>query len=279
MRRRLVLTCTVLMGGAVLAACGGDKDPTPVAVTITQAGGGGALTMSAPDSVESGAVEIRFQNQAQGPSRLELIGVEGTHTADEILEVIQSDGGPIPAWFKPAGGVGATGPGQTATATVEVDEGTYFLIGEVDSEDDSEPAPATKMLMATGDGGASLPSADTTITAKEYVFEVGELKAGANEVRFQNDGKEIHILVAARMAPGKTIDDVRAALAAEGEPEGPPPLDFDSAVDTGVLDAGKSLVTTLNLKSGKYAFICFIQDRAGGPPHAAKGMLQEVTIA
>lgn len=72
---------------------------------------------------------------------------------------------------------------------------------------------------ATGDGGAGLPGADTTITAKEYAFEVGELKAGANEVRFQNDGKEIHMLVAAPIAPGKTIDDVRTALAAEGEPE------------------------------------------------------------
>lgn len=37
-------------------------------------------------------------------------------------------------------------------------------------------------------------------------------------------------------------------------------------MDTAVLDAGKSLVTTLNLKSGKYAFICFIQDRAAGRP-------------
>lgn len=44
--------------------------------------------MSAPDSVESGAVEIRFQNQAQRPTRLELIGVKGTHTADEILALI-----------------------------------------------------------------------------------------------------------------------------------------------------------------------------------------------
>ena len=276
---KLVVACTAFVGGALLAACGGDKDPTPVAVALTQASGGGTLTLSAPDSVESGAVEIRFQNQTQGPARVDLIGVEGTHTADEILEIIDSEGGPIPPWLKPAGGLSTTPPGQTATATVEVEEGTYYVISEVESEDDSGPAPASKMLMATGDGGASLPSADSTVTATEYRFDVGELKAGANEIRFRNNGKEIHVLVAAPMAPGKTIDDVRTAFEAEGEPQGPPPVDFEAAVGTGVLDAGKSLVTTLNLKSGKYAFICFIQDRAGGPPHAVKGMLQEVTVA
>lgn len=279
--QRLVVACTAFVGAAVLAACGGDKDPTPVAVAVTQASGGGELTLSAPDTIKSGAVEIRFQNQAQAPADVELIGVEGTHTADEILAVINSEGGPIPPWLKPGGGVATTPPGQTATATVELDEGTYYAITSVDSdsEDDSGPEPASKMVMVSGDGGASLPSGDVTVTATDYAFRAGELKAGANQVRFENDGKEIHHIQAFPMAPGKTIDDVKAAFAEEGEPQGPPPVDFEGGVGTAVLDANKALVTTLNLKSGKYAFVCFIQDRAGGPPHAVKGMLQEVTVA
>ena len=35
----------------------------------------------------------------------------------------------------------------------------------------------------------------------------------------------------------------------------------------------------MELKAGKYAFVCFISDRAGGPPHVAKGMINEVVVA
>ena len=131
----------------------------------------------------------------------------------------------------------------------------------------------------SGDGGGSLPSADTTITAKEYGFDVGDLKPGVNEIRFENDGKEIHHVVAAPIAPGSTIDDVRTFFQTEGEPTGPPPVDFESAAQTAVVDSGKALVTTFNLQAGKYAFVCFIQDRQGGPPHFTQGMLQEVTVS
>ncbi len=31
-------------------------------------------------------------------------------------------------------------------------------------------------------------------------------------------------------------------------------------------------------KSGKYAALCFIPDRQGGPPHVAKGMVSELTV-
>jgi hypothetical protein len=37
------------------------------------------------------------------------------------------------------------------------------------------------------------------------------------------------------------------------------------------VDAGDSQITELNLTSGNYASICFISDRAGGPPHARWG--------
>jgi hypothetical protein len=37
-------------------------------------------------------------------------------------------------------------------------------------------------------------------------------------------------------------------------------------------------VTDRKLSKGKYALVCFIQDRKGGPPHAAKGMITEADI-
>ncbi len=34
----------------------------------------------------------------------------------------------------------------------------------------------------------------------------------------------------------------------------------------------------LEFKPGKYAVVCFIQDREGGKPHVAQGMIDELTI-
>ncbi len=54
--------------------------------------------------------------------------------------------------------------------------------------------------------------------------------------------------------------------------------DFMNTRSTSVLDGGESLVTDLDLKKGKNVLLCFISDRAGGPPHVAKGMVAEVDI-
>jgi len=101
-------------------------------------------------------------------------------------------------------------------------------------------------------------------------------------VRFENKGKEPHIMVAAPIADGVSIDKVKEFFASEGPPPAggpPPPLDFENAVSLQALDAGQSEVTTINFKPGRYAFVCFLNDRAGGPPHFAKGMLQEVKVS
>ena len=37
-------------------------------------------------------------------------------------------------------------------------------------------------------------------------------------------------------------------------------------------------MVNLDLKKGKYALVCFIPDRQGGPPHVAKGMVSEATV-
>jgi plastocyanin len=279
--RKLVIICSAFVLAVAMTSCSSDKDPTPAAVSVTQASAGDTLTLSAPDTLESGAVEIRFQNQAQLPVSAEVIGVEGSHTVAEVLAVTENEGAPIPSWLKPAGGLPTTEPGRTTTATVELEEGTYFVIAEADADDEEEaepPPPVSKTLRVSGDSGASLPSADATVTAKDYSFEADGLKAGANEIRFENEGDQIHHLVAFPIAQGRTIDEVRTFLETEGEGEGPPPIDFAGGAEAPVIDSGKALVTTLDLREGKYAFVCFIQDRAGGPPHVAKGMLTEVTV-
>ncbi|HEV2058138.1 MAG TPA: hypothetical protein VGR11_02195 [Solirubrobacteraceae bacterium] len=97
-------------------------------------------------------------------------------------------------------------------------------------------------------------------------------------MRFENTGEELHHALFFPIAQGKTFEDVEAAFTSGEEPEGPPPVDFASGVGTAVIDGGIEQNIELDLKAGKYAVVCFIQDRDGGKPHAEKGMIEELTI-
>ena len=85
-------------------------------------------------------------------------------------------------------------------------------------------------------------------------------------------------MIIARLAEGATIDKAREFFTTE-DFKGPPPVDFDASEITAVLDSGGKEVDTVELKSGSYALLCFLTDRAGSPPHVIKAkMLQEVTV-
>ena len=120
-----------------------------------------------------------------------------------------------------------------------------------------------------------LPSAPATVSAKEYSFDASGLKAGKNQIAFENIGAEPHHIIAVPMTPGATIADVRKFFKTE---KGKPPIAFEETQSTSVIDGGTTENVELELKSGKYALLCFISDRAGGPPHAAKGMISEATV-
>ena len=38
------------------------------------------------------------------------------------------------------------------------------------------------------------------------------------------------------------------------------------------------MILETELEKGNYAFFCFVSDRAGGPPHVAKGMVSDVVV-
>ena len=60
--------------------------------------------------------------------------------------------------------------------------------------------------------------------------------------------------------------------------KGTPPFSEEDGLESAVMDGGVSQLIDVELKPGRYAFFCFIADKAGGPPHVAKGMVSEVTV-
>jgi hypothetical protein len=281
-----------LVAVALLAGCGDDGDVNddqaaePSIVALSVSGSGGSYELTAPAKVEAGLAEIslRVGTPETEEHEAQLVRVVGDHTLAEALEVLSSDhaGAPTPSWLFAAGGVGSTKGGRTATVTQILQPGTYYAFDVGEGEGDNVPSFAEQGATATieviGDvGDAQLPAADATVAAEEYGFTTDGLVAGVNRIRFDNTGEERHHILAIPYAEGATLDDVKAFATGEA-PDGPPPVDFSRTLATAVLEGGDSQITELNLTSGKYAFVDFVSDRAGGPPHAALGMIAEVVI-
>ncbi len=142
---------------------------------------------------------------------------------------------------------------------------------------------AAATLAGCGGGGDDVETqaapTEMTITGRDYAFDIpASFKGGLIKFSYVNSGKEPHFAAFARPAPGKTFDDVKAALTAPqsaGPPPGPPP--FEDVAGFATADPGVSGSGTFNLPAGEYALYCVIPS-PDGTPHAAKGMIQKVTV-
>jgi hypothetical protein len=304
LRRFGACALVALAFGSFLVACGDDDDDTTAASgddtaettapasaqnlsLTTQENGTTSFKFDGiPATLKAGVVDIELANTTgKQPHDFQLVKLEGGHTIDEIVKTVSDENSPLETWLKEATGVGTAGPQHTSKASVELTEGTwgYFCTESTDQDDGSSISHAQHGMSGTfdvkGDNGGDLPTAAASVVTTEYKFAPTGLKAGENTVEFRNDGAMLHHVLVAPIAAGKTLDDVKAAFASEGEPQGPPPVDFEKFVGTAVLGPKQSLVTTMNLPAGTYAMFCFMPDPGtAGPPHVAKGMLQELKV-
>lgn len=282
MRRRFrnltaVAACAALF---ITAGCGDDDDEgeseggsAPKAMQISASGSGKKIKMTAPTSVPAGLTRITFRNSAKQPLAPQLVKVEGEHSLAEVAKAGSAwgdKGKPLASWVRLEGGAPRATPGQTSSAMQVLRPGKYYAF-------DIETNSSAPFEVKGGDGGGSLPDAPGgTVTASEYKFEASGLKTGRQQILIENVGKEPHFMVAAPIKQGKTIADVRKFIKTE---KGEDPIDEKSTVDTPVLEGGGRQILQLTLKTkGKYALLCFIPDRKGGPPHVAKGMISEATV-
>lgn len=288
--RLIVPAIVAIAAGALVAGCGDDEEktaaakPTPFAVTATADGKKKALEF--PTTVKAGLVTMTLTNSDKVPRSAGIARLVGDHTVDEFIETVNTDeeGAPIPDWIEDGGGLSTVEPGETATITQILTPGKYAISDDETKGGQGEGQTYGQLgakgeFTVTGDAGdAALPAQPATLTAKDYSYEFKGLKAGTNQVRFENTGKELHHAIMFPINQGKTLADAKALFASDGPPKGPPPVDFDNGLGTQVIDGGIAQNIELDLKAGSYAVVCFIQDRAGGAPHVAKGMINELVV-
>jgi len=111
------------------------------------------------------------------------------------------------------------------------------------------------------------------VTAEDFKFDApDEIPAGLVEFRFLNKGPALHHMTVLKLNGGKTVDDLRAALANPG----PPPSWIKEIGGPNAVDPGLEGNATMRLEPGNYALICFVD--IGGPPHFTKGMLRGLRV-
>jgi hypothetical protein len=281
-RTAALAALTALALGA--AACGDDEPdneggrvetgseaPHVLSFTVTEQGK--KTTLTPPTDAKSGVAKISLKNQGKKPHEAQIVRIEGDQTAEEVLKVIMSDDGKIPEWIQDGGGVGTTAPGKTNEVIQELAPGRYVVF-------DAENEGSAEFEVAEEKGSdAEFPETEASVTAEDYSFKTSGLKAGDNVITFENTGEELHHAGIVPLMPGVKFAEAKKFLKSDEEPKGKPPVDFNGSAFTAVIDGGIKQVTRLELKAGTYAFVCFIPDRDGGPPHAiGEDMITEVTV-
>ena len=275
MSRRFLIASSIALVLTVTAC--GDDDPAqqtkPVSATFELSGSGKQAKLNGPESIEAGLVRIEFTNSSKERGGIQLFrGTEG-HSGIEAREAAAEwgdEGEPLPEWVKIEGGTPWADPGKTSFAVQELPAGDYMAV-------DFDSNARTRLKVTGGAKDAKLPSGGARIEATEYRFTATGLKAGVNTVEFANVGKQPHFFAAVPFKRRATVREVREYLRNQ---EGESPLVEDEGAEmiSAVLDGGGKQVIELDLEKGRYALGCFVPDRAGGPPHAFKGMISEAVV-
>lgn len=276
---RFVRSCVCLLAlfaATALVACGGDSDDDAQELSFEVQSKGKAVTVSAPEKAEAGLAEITLTNDTDSSADLQLIRVEGERSPEEVVAGLGKaiQGQEFPEWFFAAGGVGTLEPGKSATVTQVLQPGSYYAFNTEGGQPDAKTVAVTEV---SGDEvDEEIEGGEATVDGVEYAFNAETLPSGPVEIVFDNIGAQPHHLIASKFVDDKaTAEDVEKFFKSE---KGKPPISEKGTRSTAVLEGGEGQLVTLDLEPGRYALYCFITDRDGGPPHAFKGMIDEVEV-
>lgn len=295
-----------LVCGGAISACGSSTDSTATtsATTATSAAAtsGAAEASSLPTftitadqttpdgkmsyslsgtEAQAGVTKIVLKNaDTMMAHQAQLMRLNDGVTPEQFTTALMSPaeiGGVVPlATF--AGGPNAVEPGATSTVVANLDPGaTYMVLCQLPGPD-GKPHYALGMLSsfttsAEADSEA-MPAPSNVVDLSDFKFTEPSAVDWTKAITVTNNGPQPHELTVLAAAPGKTLDDVKAALASE--PAGPPP--YQAMGGVAALADGMTQDVTLDLKPGTYLLVCFVVDPATGQPHFMLGMEQEITV-
>ena len=252
----------------VISGCGdsGSDEPTVLRIGVSEKGK--TASFSVPKSTTGGLVEVKLTNEGKAPHGGQFVRYEDGHTAAEALELLESESEKTPDWLRAEGGIGGVGGGESATATLNLEEGN-FLISDAASFGEK---PATAELTVEGGSSGDLPGhrshGDGGRNGRGQV-RLGRLRPDRrpDQITFDSEGDEaIHLIIAAPLK-GKVppLSQIKKEFGEEKEGP-PPPTSISKRRRAPRSSTAASRRRPVELKPGKYLFFCPLTDRDGGVP-------------
>lgn len=268
---RIAAVASALLLGCTLKAEERREAPIPdLVITATD------FSFAATDTVEAGLRRIRLVNQGEAPHHVQLLRLEDTTTAEQVLERA-SRGELVIRGVTYLGGPDVPPPGADGEVVVDLPPGQYLMLCYMPVGKVRHLAMGmTRQLVVVpgAPGGAKPPAADAHMILDSYSFRLmGELTAGRRVIRVENVAEEPHEVFLARVPAGRTGQDVLQWLQKKS---GPPP--FIPAGGTLMLSRGRNAYVTADLVAGEYVLMCFVPDTSDGKPHTAHGMVRVITV-
>ena len=291
-RRRLIITATALLA---LSACGSSSNKS------NGSGGEGAnaagtsrphVTIDAkeyafalPAQIPAGWVDVTLHNSGKvghqiAFAKLGSVSFASFKTAASTTDIKALSG------VQFVGGPNDVDPGSSVTAVVHFDPGAYGVACFIPDDKDGKTHAAHGMVgevdvVQTAASVADAPTVDGgSITLSEFTFLPDASFTGTGTVEIKNVGTQVHEMIVAKEAPGKTLTDVKGFfLAPPGTPPPPGRPPFTSAGGIVGLGPNQTVYETMALTPGKYVLLCLFPDPTkNNTPHALEGMIKEITI-
>jgi plastocyanin len=235
----------------------------------------------APASIAAGPTHIVLNNVGKEDHQAQVAKIADDKTFEDLTGALGAQD--IPAalgMLDLVGGPTGVAPGATVATSANLAPGQYVFLCFVESPD-GVPHLAKGMisqLEVTGTASTdALPAGDGELALQDFAF-VGAttLTAGQHTLTVTNKGPQVHEATVVKLNEGVTVDQLRQAFTSTEAPSGPPP--FSGAGGVAGISAGKTVSMDLDLQPGSYAYVCFVPDAATGKPHAALGMIGELTV-
>lgn len=264
---------------ASLWACTTRNDAAPHIVELGTAN----YTFQAPDTINAGLTTFHFANLDDENHYAHAVRLDSGRTVSELVEAYADairEAGPRPTWVTRFGGPGATAPGGSSSVTQHMEPGRYAWICPVEDRDGTphfskgEVKPFVVHNTDTKAVEQQAPEASKVIRLMDYTFALeSPLSAGQYTIRVVNEGPDSHDVELARLAPGKTVEDVQTWLQ---DGQGQPPVN-DLAGGVAVIAPGMEVFFEADLTAGEYVLICFAT-ADDGRTHIEHGMIQNVSV-
>ena len=226
-----------------------------------------------PDTLAAGLTTFRIQNEGQEPHEMVLVKLGENESLADFLA-------PHPPGkhdHRIVGGPAADFPRtDQSEATVALEAGRYAVVCGVPTVDHVAHVKKgmIKLLTVTpGASAASAPVSDLTITLVDYGFQFSKpLTPGKHTLRIVNAASQTHMMILIKYKPNQTTDSLFAWNVTRARVA---PVEWTTGVSA--LGAGGTAYVNVDIDSGDYALLCFI-DAPDGKDHFAHGMHQEIRI-